>query len=69
MMLMKFQAILMMFSMAERLVQEQMQTYSFSPLLSTLADTDPTTVAGRGVVAGSLPHFKSDTTTAATLAP
>ncbi len=42
---------------------------SFSPLLSTLANTDSTAVARRGVVAGPLPHFKPDTTTAAALAP
>lgn len=42
---------------------------SFSPLLSTLANTDSAAVARRGVVAGPLPHFKPDTTTAAALAP
>lgn len=44
-------------------------SWSSSPLLSSLADTDSTAVAGRGVVAGPLPHFESDAAAAAALAP
>ena len=44
-------------------------THSSSPLLPTLADADSTSVARCGVVAGPLPHLKSDATTAAALAP
>lgn len=53
------------------LTTEMMLTspHSSSPLLSTLADADPTAVARRWVVAGTLPHFESDATAAAALAP
>lgn len=44
-------------------------SHPYSPLLSTLAYADSSTVARRGVVAGPLPHFETNTTAAAALAP